>query len=99
MATDLGDLQSRLLVYAAAAERARWRRLFLTRIEEVASMIAAVTAGTQRERKWRLAGPVARMMQADNKKYSRSPACMNGGAIPRSSRDHGAALGGRGLHR
>ncbi len=50
MATDLGDLQSRLLVYAAAAERARWRRLFLTRIEEVASMIAAVTAGTQRER-------------------------------------------------
>ena len=38
------------LVYAAAAERARWRRLFLTRIEEVASMIAAVTAGTQRER-------------------------------------------------
>ena len=55
-------------------------------------MIAAVTAGTQRERKWRLAGPGARMMQADNKKYSRSPACMNGGAIPRPSRDHGAAL-------
>ena len=38
------------LAYAAAAERARRRRLFLPRIEEVASMIAAVTAGTQRER-------------------------------------------------
>ena len=62
-------------------------------------MIVAVTAGTQRERKWRLAGPVARMMQADNKKFPRSPACMSDGAMPRSSRGHGAALGGRGFQR